>query len=104
VKLGHVALDGTKIKANASKHKAMSYGRREDRATELEAAVAGWLRAAEPFRAPECAGQVLLTQYRQAARRPCGATPAPPRPCRLRRRFHLCHQSRRQHRRGAPQQ
>jgi len=27
VKLGHVAIDGTKIKANASKHKAMSYGR-----------------------------------------------------------------------------
>src|ERR1017187_2834875 len=27
VKLGHVSLDGTKIKANASKHKAMSYGR-----------------------------------------------------------------------------
>ena len=27
VKLGHVALDGTKIKANASKHKAMSYAR-----------------------------------------------------------------------------
>lgn len=27
VKMGHVALDGTKIKANASKHKAMSYGR-----------------------------------------------------------------------------
>jgi len=25
MKLGHVALDGTKIKANASKHKAMSY-------------------------------------------------------------------------------
>jgi len=25
VKLGHVSLDGTKIKANASKHKAMSY-------------------------------------------------------------------------------
>jgi transposase len=24
VKLGHVALDGTKVKANASKHKAMS--------------------------------------------------------------------------------
>jgi len=29
VKLGHVALDGTKIKANASKHKAMSYERME---------------------------------------------------------------------------
>ena len=27
MKLGHVALDGTKIKANASKHKAMSYER-----------------------------------------------------------------------------
>src|SRR6201988_1770788 len=27
VELGHVALDGTKMKANASKHKAMSYGR-----------------------------------------------------------------------------
>ena len=26
-KLGHVALDGTKIKANAPKHKAMSYAR-----------------------------------------------------------------------------
>lgn len=25
VKLGHVALDGTKVRANASKHKAMSY-------------------------------------------------------------------------------
>jgi hypothetical protein len=31
VKLGHVALDGTKIKANASKHKAMSYDRMKKR-------------------------------------------------------------------------
>ena len=31
-KLGHVALDGTKIKANASKHKAMSYERMGKRA------------------------------------------------------------------------
>lgn len=31
VKLGHVALDGTKVKANASKHKAMSYDRMGDR-------------------------------------------------------------------------
>ena len=45
VKLGHVALDGTKIKANASKHKAMSYERMEGRATELEAEVAKWLSA-----------------------------------------------------------
>jgi len=53
VKLGHVALDGTKIKANASKHKAMSYGRMEERAAELEAEVAGWLRTAEASDAEE---------------------------------------------------
>jgi len=47
VKLGHVALDGTKIKANASKHKAMSYERMEARAAQLEAEVAAWLSAAE---------------------------------------------------------
>src|SRR5437879_3627718 len=47
VKLGPVALDGTKIKANASKHKAMSYERMEKRAAELEAEVAKWLSAAE---------------------------------------------------------
>jgi transposase len=39
VKLGHVALDGTKVKANASKHKAMSYGRMEGRILELKAEV-----------------------------------------------------------------
>ena len=33
-KLGHVALDGTKIKANASKHKAMSYERMKTRETQ----------------------------------------------------------------------
>src|ERR1700741_307736 len=31
LKLGRVALDGTKLKANASKHKAMSYGRMKER-------------------------------------------------------------------------
>jgi transposase len=53
VKLGHVALDGTKIKANASKHKAMSYERMEKRAAELEAEVASWLAAAEATDAAE---------------------------------------------------
>ena len=47
VKLGHVALDGTKIKANASKHKAMSYERMKKREAELKAEVAGMLAAAE---------------------------------------------------------
>ena len=30
MKLGRVVLDGSKVKANASKHKAMSYGRMKD--------------------------------------------------------------------------
>ncbi len=47
VKLGHVALDGTRIKANASKHKAMSYGRMVQAEAQLAAEVAGWLAAAE---------------------------------------------------------
>jgi transposase len=47
VKLGHVALDGSKIKANASKHKAMSYERMKQRETELAAEVDRWLEAAE---------------------------------------------------------
>lgn len=47
VKLGHVALDGTKIKANASKHKAMSYDRLKKREAELKAEVDRWLEAAE---------------------------------------------------------
>ena len=42
-KLRHVALDGTKIKANASKHKAMSYGRMLKAEAALEAEVAAWL-------------------------------------------------------------
>src|SRR5271155_569331 len=52
-KFGHVALDGTKIKANASKHKAMSYERMAKRAAELEAEVAKWLSAAEAADAEE---------------------------------------------------
>jgi len=47
VKLGHVSLDGTKVKANASKHKAMSYGRMEKKAEELEAEVERLLAKAQ---------------------------------------------------------
>lgn len=47
VQLGHVALDGTKLKANASRHKAMSYGRMRTREPELAAEVAQWLERAE---------------------------------------------------------
>ena len=47
VKLGHVALDGTKVKANASKHKAMSYQRMKEEAAQLAAEVAELLRQAQ---------------------------------------------------------
>ena len=53
VRLGHVALDGTKIKANASKHKAMSYARMQQRESELATEVARWLKAAEAADAEE---------------------------------------------------
>jgi transposase len=46
VRLGHVALDGTKIRANASKHKAMSYRRMQDAEPALAAEVAQWLAEA----------------------------------------------------------
>jgi transposase len=76
VKLGHVALGGTKIKANASKHKAMTYGRMEERARQLEAEVASWLSAAEAADAEETScmdptekgrGQAELKEQAEAA-------------------------------------
>ena len=47
VKLGHVALDGTKMDANASKHKAMSYERMEKSEADLEKEIAELLGKAE---------------------------------------------------------
>ena len=47
VKLGHVALDGTKMRANASKHKAMSYEYMEKRERELREQVEKLLAQAE---------------------------------------------------------
>jgi transposase len=46
VKLGHVALDGTKVKANASKHKAMSYARMGETERKLEEEVKALLEEA----------------------------------------------------------
>jgi len=46
VELGHVALDGTKIKANASKHKAMSYGRMKEAEPVLAKTVEDWMSQA----------------------------------------------------------
>lgn len=53
VKLGHVSLDGTRIKANASKHKAMSYGRMKQAEKTLSAEVEGWLSQAAQADAAE---------------------------------------------------
>ena len=47
VKLGHIAIDGTKIKANASKHKAMSYKRMQEEEARLKAEVASLLNRAQ---------------------------------------------------------
>src|SRR5258705_2335914 len=47
VGLGHVAVDGTKLRANASKHKAMSYARMVQTEAELAREVAQWLGQAE---------------------------------------------------------
>ena len=47
VRLGHVALDGTKVRANASKHKAMSYGRMKEKEEQLQSEVDELLRKAQ---------------------------------------------------------
>jgi len=47
VKLGRVSLDGTKVKANASKHKAMSYGRMKEKQRQLREEVKQLLAQAE---------------------------------------------------------
>lgn len=43
VRLGHISLDGTKVRANASKHKAMSYGRMLEQEWSLESEIQGWI-------------------------------------------------------------
>lgn len=102
VQLGHVALDGTKLKANASKHKAMTYGRMQKTEAELAATVQEWLQQAETLDAREDAEygrahrgdelptwvadkQARLEKIRQAkaaleadARANAEATPKPP--------------------------
>jgi transposase len=53
VRLGKVALDGTKLRANASRHKAMSYQRMVEREAQLEAEVDAMLAEAERVDATE---------------------------------------------------
>jgi transposase len=72
VKLQHVALDGTKIRANASKHKAMSYDRVCKEEPRLAAEVAEMFRRAEAIDAaedaeygPDCRGDELPEELRR---------------------------------------
>jgi transposase len=53
VKLGTIALDGTKVKANASKHRAMSYGRMQTEVQRLTAEVRALLATAHRTDAAE---------------------------------------------------
>jgi transposase len=52
-RVGRVALDGSKIKANASKHKAMSYGRMREKQRQLREEVKDLLAQAEAADAAE---------------------------------------------------
>jgi transposase len=51
--VGHVALDGSKVQANASKHKAMSYGRMKTDEKRLQAEIEALLKRAEDMDAAE---------------------------------------------------
>ena len=53
MKVGRVAVDGTKVKANASKHKAMSYDRMKEKEAQLKAEVKELLAQAEAADAEE---------------------------------------------------
>ncbi len=67
VGLGHVAVDGTKLRANASRHKAMSYARMGPAEADLAAEVEGWLAQAEgrtPRRTPLLAPTGAATRCR----------------------------------------
>jgi transposase len=76
VRLGHVSLDGTKIRANASKHKAMSYGRMLQKEPALAAEVERWLEEARRQDAEEDAehgpgddGWSLPEEFKETSRR-----------------------------------
>ncbi len=68
VRLGHVSLDGTKVRANASKHKAMSYGRMLQKEPLLEAEIATWLEEGSRRLAKIKAGKARLEKmFREKA-------------------------------------
>lgn len=76
VKLGHVAIDGTKMRANASRQKSVSYARMEEEQQKLEEKMAEWLRHCEEVDEAEDAeygkgrrGEELPPEWRDAQKR-----------------------------------
>jgi transposase len=76
VRLGHISLDGTKLRANASKHKAMSYGRMLQKEPALAAEVERWLeegarqdREEDAEHGPEDDGWSLPPELKETSRR-----------------------------------
>jgi transposase len=53
IKLGRVAIDGSKVKANASKHKAMSYGRMKKEEKRIKQDIRRWFEQADAVDAGE---------------------------------------------------
>jgi len=103
VRLGTIAVDGTKVKANASRHKAMSYGHMLKAEEELKAQIAALLERARAADAAEknepeldVPAEIARRQDRlqaiQEARarleqRQRGCSPIPAAPSRRSRRF-----------------
>jgi transposase len=76
VKLRHVAIDGTKIRANASRYKSLSYEAMEKEQAQLEEKMAQWLRHCEETDQAEdaaygkgCRGDELPPEWRDAEKR-----------------------------------
>src|SRR5438093_270283 len=72
MKLGRVSLEGTKVKANASKHKAMSYGRMKEKQQQLKQEVQQLLagrRVAQAAKEKEQLPTMVETIAQQAAQR-----------------------------------
>lgn len=69
VKLGHVAIDGTKMKANASKHKAMSHERMEKDDVRLRAEIQEWFDRAQATDAAEAAIEGVYDPQEEIRRR-----------------------------------
>jgi transposase len=76
VKLRHVAIDGTKVKANASKHSAMSYGRMKPELDRIETEIKAWFKESDrvdddedALFGPDKRGDELPPELQTAARR-----------------------------------